>query len=93
VARLLTEQIDFSTRARRWPYSWFWRALSLVTSPQKRAPPPGLSSIFLSLFVSRDGPISQPVLIKQGFSKNLVIVTHAMKKIADVLRALWHTDF
>ncbi|MFI4995021.1 MAG: TSUP family transporter [Hyphomicrobiales bacterium] len=34
---------------------------------------------FLSLFVASVGLISQPVLIKQGLSKNKVIVTHAMQ--------------
>ena len=34
---------------------------------------------FLSLFVASVGLISQPVLIKQGLSKNRVIVTHAMQ--------------
>jgi uncharacterized protein len=34
---------------------------------------------FLSLFVASVGLMSQPVLIKQGLSKNRVIVTHAMQ--------------
>lgn len=34
---------------------------------------------FLSLFVASVGLISQPVLLKQGLSKNRVIVTHAMQ--------------
>jgi uncharacterized membrane protein YfcA len=34
---------------------------------------------FLSLFVASVGLMSQPVLIKQGLSKNKVIVTHAMQ--------------
>jgi uncharacterized membrane protein YfcA len=34
---------------------------------------------FLSLFVASVGLISQPVLIRQGLTKNRVIVTHAMQ--------------
>jgi len=34
---------------------------------------------FLSLFVASVGLLSQPVLLKQGLSKNRVIVTHAMQ--------------
>ena len=38
-----------------------------------------LIQTFLSLFVASVGLISQPVLLKQGLSKNRVIVTHAMQ--------------
>jgi uncharacterized membrane protein YfcA len=34
---------------------------------------------FLSLFVASVGLLSQPVLIKQGLTKNRVIITHAMQ--------------
>jgi uncharacterized membrane protein YfcA len=34
---------------------------------------------FLSLFIASVGLLSQPVLIRQGLSKNRVIVTHAMQ--------------
>lgn len=38
-----------------------------------------LLQTFLSLFVASVGLLSQPVLIKQGLSKDRVIVTHAMQ--------------
>ena len=39
----------------------------------------GLIQTLLSLFVASVGLLSQPVLIKQGWPKNKVIVTHAMQ--------------
>ena len=39
----------------------------------------GLIQTLLSLFVASVGLLSQPVLLKQGLSKNRVIVTHAMQ--------------
>lgn len=39
----------------------------------------GLVQTFLSLFVASVGLISQPVLLKQGLTKDRVIVTHAMQ--------------
>jgi uncharacterized membrane protein YfcA len=39
----------------------------------------GLIQTLLSLFVASVGLLSQPVLLKQGLSKNKVIVTHAMQ--------------
>jgi len=39
----------------------------------------GLIQTFLSLFVASVGTLSQPILIRQGLSRDRVIVTHAMQ--------------